>query len=59
MPCGACRQVNNEFGPEALVISICNSAERKETTLIALLPDAFGPKNLLNAAASRRPRKGR
>jgi len=42
-PCGACRQVINEFGPQARVISICDSAQRIETTLDALLPSAFGP----------------
>ena len=47
MPCGACRQVINEFGPEAVVISICDSAERITTTLPALLPGAFGPGSLL------------
>jgi len=45
-PCGACRQVINEFGPHALVISVCDSADRIETTLSTLLPAAFGPKNL-------------
>ncbi len=45
-PCGACRQVINEFGPDALVISVCDSAERTETTLDRLLPAAFGPKDL-------------
>lgn len=45
-PCGACRQVINEFGPAALVISVCDGRERIETTLDQLLPDAFGPKNL-------------
>lgn len=45
-PCGACRQVINEFGPESRVISICNSAERIDTVLSALLPGAFGPENL-------------
>ena len=46
MPCGACRQVINEFGPRSAVISICQSAERVETTLDRLLPAAFGPGNL-------------
>ena len=46
-PCGACRQVINEFGPHARVVSICNSARRIDTTLPALLGEAFGPKNLL------------
>jgi cytidine deaminase len=45
-PCGACRQVINEFGPEALVVCVCDSAQRIETTLPALLPGAFGPRDL-------------
>lgn len=49
LPCGACRQVINEFGPDALVVSVCDSAERLETTLSALLPAAFGPADLLSA----------
>jgi cytidine deaminase len=46
-PCGACRQVINEFGPTALVICICDGPGRIDTTLDQLLPSAFGPKNLL------------
>lgn len=46
-PCGACRQVINEFGPQALVISACAGKERIETPLSQLLPAAFGPKNLI------------
>jgi cytidine deaminase len=46
-PCGACRQVINEFGPSAIVISVCDGPDRIETTLNALLPAAFGPQNLL------------
>lgn len=45
-PCGACRQVINEFGPQARVVSICDSKDRIETSLDALLPAAFGPGNL-------------
>jgi cytidine deaminase len=45
-PCGACRQVINEFGPEALVISVCDSKNKIETRLTALLPGAFGPGDL-------------
>jgi cytidine deaminase len=45
-PCGACRQVINEFGPDALVISTCASEDQIETKLTALLPAAFGPSNL-------------
>lgn len=45
-PCGACRQVINEFGPTALIIGICASDRRLVTTLDQLLPRAFGPANL-------------
>jgi cytidine deaminase len=58
-PCGACRQVINEFGPDAIVISVCDSRERIEHTGQALLPDAFGPKNLVHAARRPRARKRR
>jgi len=54
MPCGACRQVINEFGPQAIVISICNSAKRIETTLPALLSEAFGPENLIKGSQKKR-----
>ena len=52
-PCGACRQVINEFGPDALVISVCDSADRIETTLSQLLPAAFGPRNLKAARPTK------
>jgi cytidine deaminase len=45
-PCGACRQVINEFGPDALVISVCDTEERIEGSIRTLLPNAFGPENL-------------
>jgi cytidine deaminase len=45
-PCGACRQVIREFGPDALVLCVCDSAQRLESTLPKLLPESFGPKNL-------------
>jgi cytidine deaminase len=45
-PCGACRQVIHEFGPDALVISVCDAKNRVETRLPALLPGAFGPGDL-------------
>lgn len=45
-PCGACRQVLNEFGPTAKVLSYCDSLEMIETRVDGLLPVAFGPKNL-------------
>jgi cytidine deaminase len=45
-PCGACRQVINEFGPDAVVISVCDTKNRIDTRLPALLPAAFGPGDL-------------
>jgi cytidine deaminase len=46
-PCGACRQVLNEFNPNLVVlIGNENCHLLKETTLSTLLPDAFGPHNL-------------
>jgi cytidine deaminase len=47
-PCGACRQVINEFGPRAQIISVCKGPKRINTTLNRLLPHAFGPANLPN-----------
>jgi cytidine deaminase len=46
LPCGACRQVIHEFGPEAVVISLAKGKSRIETTLPTLLPAAFGPADL-------------
>lgn len=45
-PCGACRQVINEFGPAARVISFCTGREEIDVSLGALLPGAFGPADL-------------
>ena len=42
-PCGSCRQVLNEFGPDCLVICANLRGDRRVATLAALLPDAFGP----------------
>jgi cytidine deaminase len=47
-PCGACRQVINEFGPNALVVSTCSGPDSLESSLEQLLPKAFGPGNLEN-----------
>jgi cytidine deaminase len=48
-PCGACRQVLNEFGPTAHVICVCDSDDKVTTTVDQLLPGAFGPGNLASA----------
>jgi cytidine deaminase len=52
LPCGACRQVINEFGPEAAVISLCDGPSHLSTGAADLLPHSFGPHSL--AAARRR-----
>lgn len=45
-PCGACRQVLNEFNPDAEVISVCDGPDVICSTVRELLPAAFGPANL-------------
>jgi cytidine deaminase len=49
-PCGACRQVLNEFGPDAVVLCLCDGADSIRTTLAELLPQSFGPRNLVPEA---------
>lgn len=47
MPCGACRQVLNEFNPNMIIITLDETGTiRNQTTLDQLLPNAFGPANL-------------
>jgi cytidine deaminase len=45
-PCGACRQVLYEFGPDAEVISVCDGDGVLRSTVAELLPGAFGPRDL-------------
>jgi len=45
-PCGACRQVINEFGPKAEIVSACDSTEINRWLLTELLTNAFGPYSL-------------
>jgi cytidine deaminase len=51
-PCGACRQVLNEFGADAIVMSVCDGADVVECRVAELLPHAFGPHNLGAPATS-------
>ncbi len=44
-PCGACRQVANEFGP-GMVVVCAGAAGQTVHGLAELLPFAFGPGNL-------------
>jgi cytidine deaminase len=44
-PCGACRQVLAEFGPD-LVVEAVGARDRRRWVLKDLLPDRFGPETL-------------
>ena len=47
-PCGSCRQVLSEFGEDLLVIiADVNGKIHQETQLKDLIPDAFGPQDLV------------
>jgi cytidine deaminase len=45
-PCGACRQVLWELGPEMLVVTEGLGGHREVRPLADLLPNAFGPADL-------------
>ena len=45
-PCGACRQVISEFGPDARVILTNLRGETRVTSVRELLPGAFTPDDL-------------
>jgi len=45
-PCGACRQVLYEFGPEARLILGNLKGDQRVTSVEGLLPGAFGPGDL-------------
>jgi cytidine deaminase len=45
-PCGVCRQVMNEFAPNLIVILADAEGITSEMPLQALLPHAFGPKDI-------------
>jgi cytidine deaminase len=45
-PCGACRQVIYEFGPEATVYSFCSADAVIQSPISDLLTLAFGPNDI-------------
>jgi homotetrameric cytidine deaminase/rRNA maturation RNase YbeY len=45
-PCGACRQVLNEFAPDIRVLVTWGEGQTGEMRLSQLLPHGFGPKDL-------------
>lgn len=45
-PCGACRQVLAEFGPQMRIIVADSAGNSRVHTMPELLPDSFGPANL-------------
>jgi cytidine deaminase len=48
-PCGACRQVIREFGPEAWIICVCDTDKVIRKRLSELMPLAFGPEDVSGA----------
>jgi len=52
-PCGACRQVMSEFGPEARVILTNLHGNTLVTSVRELLPGAFTPQDLQPKEGSR------
>ena len=45
-PCGACRQVLSEFGPDMVVVVETMDGRRETWTMGDILPHAFGPEFL-------------
>jgi len=41
-PCGACRQVINEFGPDAWIVCVCDGTGTIRAKMVEMLPWAFG-----------------
>ncbi len=56
-PCGACRQVLNEFAPDEgeLIVVLEGEAGPEQVPLSSLLPRSFGPRDLDRAAGRGSP----
>ena len=52
-PCGACRQVLNDFGPDMTVLLSNPAGERRSYPLSTLLPEAFLPDRVLEKIHAR------
>ena len=52
-PCGACRQVLNDFGPELTMYLANPAGEVIEVALAELLPKAFTPEQVLRKIKAR------
>jgi len=52
-PCGACRQVLHDFGPDMIVLLANPAGERRKYRLSDLLPDAFLPDRVLEKIHAR------
>jgi cytidine deaminase len=50
-PCGSCRQILYEFGPSMVVVMAGPGGQPRQTTVEALLPEAFGPSSLGDSGA--------
>lgn len=46
-PCGICRQVMSEFAPDMIILIADTAGNVRQTTVADLLPDSFGPDDLL------------
>lgn len=49
-PCGACRQVIREFAADCPVYLVDGEGQRRETSLVTLLPQSFGKDELEETA---------
>ena len=58
-PCGGCRQVLNEFGPDMTITVESGTGERAVWRLTEILPHAFGPSNLAGGSGGSRSERER